>query len=348
MKPCLIEGFFGQAWTNRQRIQAFGFLKQSGFNAYIYAPKSDVWLRERWKESHPAEEWRALRACSAAAREAGIGFGIGLSPYELHLNLDQGSKRILVDKCRRLLELEPTILALLFDDMRGDLPDLAERQIEIVHAVESIVDDDVQLMTCPSYYSDDPILDRVFGSRPNQYLERLGAGLSQSVQVFWTGPRVISKSYPSDHLESIAKKLQRKPYIWDNYPVNDGPKMCKRLHLSPFNSFGEGFQDRVSGIAVNPMNQAWLSRLPISSLATALEGGCDSMEQAVSRLEMGALGELLVRDAALFLVGLEAIDSRKRAKLIAEYGQWQHPAAIEVVSWLNNETIVGPECLTNV
>ena len=57
--------------------------------------------------------------------------------------------------------------------MRGDVPDLAERQAAIVHfAAERGIAG--RILCCPSYYSDDPILDVAFGARPPFYLEQLG------------------------------------------------------------------------------------------------------------------------------------------------------------------------------
>lgn len=69
------------------------------------------------------------------------------------------------------------------DDMKGG-PNLAETQIEIVEYVQCVTDKTI--LFCPTYYSDDPILDKVFGRRPSNYLEKIGT-LPQKVQIFWTG-----------------------------------------------------------------------------------------------------------------------------------------------------------------
>ena len=56
---------------------------------------------------------------------------------------------------------------------------------------------------CPSYYSYDPALDRLFGQRPLEYLEELGQGLSPEIEVYWTGERICSKSYTVEHLREV-------------------------------------------------------------------------------------------------------------------------------------------------
>ena len=88
-----------------------------------------------------------------------------------------------------------------------------------------------QLVFCPTYYTPDPVLETLYGKMPEGYLGELGAGLDKKVSVFWTGEKVCSGAYTPEHLKDTAGKLGRKPFLWDNYPVNDGPRMCKFLHL---------------------------------------------------------------------------------------------------------------------
>jgi hypothetical protein len=100
--------------------------------------------------------------------------------------------------------------------MRGDTPDLAERQAAIVqsaaeHGAAS------RLLCCPSYYSDDPVLDRAFGERPHNYLESLGAALS-AIEIMWTGEEVCSREISPGHLARVAEQIGRKPFLWDKLP----------------------------------------------------------------------------------------------------------------------------------
>src|SRR5690606_14309512 len=95
----------------------------------------------------------------------------------------------------------------------------------------------------------------------------LGASLDKAIDVFWTGPQVISHSYPRDHLLEVADKLQRKPFLWDNYPVNDARRLTPFLHLQAFTGRSKALRDLCSGHLANPMNQAWLSQLPLATLA---------------------------------------------------------------------------------
>ena len=170
----LIEGFFGRPWSlGRRAPRRSASSRPHGYRFYLYAPKADAFLRRRWQEPHPEAELAELAALRDVCRAEGVRFGIGLSPFELHLHPDRGWQDRLAAKLAELAPLKPDDLAILFDDMRGDVPDLAERQAAIVHfAAERGVAD--RIFCCPSYYSDDPILDVAFGARPPFYLEQLG------------------------------------------------------------------------------------------------------------------------------------------------------------------------------
>src|SRR4051812_37207312 len=127
-----IEGFFGRPYSWAERTALMGFLAPHGFGFYLYAPKADPFLRRRWREPYPAQDLAALGAFAAACGEAGVAFGVGLSPFELHFGFTPDARDALADKLAALDAAGCRWLAILFDDMKGDLPDLAARQAEIV------------------------------------------------------------------------------------------------------------------------------------------------------------------------------------------------------------------------
>ena len=57
--------------------------------------------------------------------------------------------------------------------MPGDSSSLAQRQAEIVQDVQAWSDAN-HIIVCPTYYSFDPVLERFFGNRPDDYWEDLG------------------------------------------------------------------------------------------------------------------------------------------------------------------------------
>ena len=55
LKAGVIEGFFGRPWAWPARLSGADFLRDCGYQFYIYAPKSDSFLRRRWREPLPAQ-----------------------------------------------------------------------------------------------------------------------------------------------------------------------------------------------------------------------------------------------------------------------------------------------------
>jgi hypothetical protein len=338
----VVEGFYGREWNWEARRSYVSFLRDMGLNAYIYCPKGDPHLRKRWREAWPAGTAAELAGLAQQFREHGLSWGVGLSPFALYEDYSPAARRALQQRVAQLRDLGGNILAILFDDMPGDIADLAARQGEIVADVRAWSDAE-HLLVCPTYYSPDPVLEQHFGTRPPAYWRDLGEVLPEDVGIFWTGNEVCSRTIHGDDLRSITSDLRRRPVLWDNYPVNDGARACRFLHLSPLPGRSGDLPGAVSGHFCNPMNQAWLSHYPLSGLATLYGAAPVSLED----LFPADLAGLLGRDAGLFQDGgLDALGAAETETLCREYGRLDHPAAGEVVAWLRGEYAFDPACLT--
>src|SRR5690606_1920906 len=105
-----------------------------------------------------------------------------------------------------------------------------------------------------------------FGRRPERYLEQLGALLDPSIDIFWTGEEVCSRELSPVHLDRVAAQIGRKPFIWDNYPVNDGQRMSQYLHLRAFTGRPASIEHHVRAHGINPALQPVLTRIPALTL----------------------------------------------------------------------------------
>lgn len=343
----LIEGFFGRPWTWDERRDAIRFLSSHGYGFYLYAPKADPWLRRRWQEAYPEGEMAELATFGDACRATGARFGVGLTPFELHLHVGDGWQDRLGRKVAELDAAGIDDLAILFDDMRGDVPDLAQRQAAIVHfAAERSKAS--RVLCCPSYYSDDPILDVAFGARPPFYLEELGRLLDPAIEIMWTGEEVVAQEFSPGHLARVAEQLRRKPFLWDNYPVNDGSRMSKHLHLRAFTGRSASIGPHLSGHGINPASQPLLSRIPALTLAESYaRGEAYQYGLAFEQAAVAVLGEELGRRVQRDLLtlqdrGLDRLGDR-RATLRERYSAFDHPAAREIVAWLDGYWDVDDE-----
>jgi hypothetical protein len=346
----LIEGFFGRPWGWEARAEAVRFLSPYGYRFFLYAPKADPYLRRRWQEPHPEAELEKIAHFGTYCRRLGVRFGIGLSPFELHLQPGSSWQEPLAVKLATLNALPLDDLALLFDDMRGDIPELAERQAAIVHFVAER-SRAKRLIFCPSYYSDDPVLDLAFGQRPPLYLETLGRLLDPSIEIMWTGEEVCSLEYSRSHLAEVADKLRRRPFLWDNYPVNDGPRMSKHLHVRAFTGRPAAIGPHISAHGINLASQPVLSRIPALTLAASYRDGehyryAAAFEEAAATVLGPELARRVRRDLiALQDRGLDRLGER-RAALKDCYAAWDHPGAAEIIAWLDGFYEADEDVLT--
>lgn len=344
----IIEGFYGPQWSWQQRAETIDYLAPRGYGFYIHAPKGDRWLRKSWQESHPAEHAEQLRELSQHCRGNDVRFGVGLSPYEIYLSFDDAARDALARKLAFLDDIGTTYLAILFDDMRGDIPDLAARQIEIVNWMRERSSAE-RLIFCPTYYSDDPILDRIFGQRPDGYLEAIGAGMDPSVDIFWTGEEICAVEISPAHLQRVARQLRRKPFLWDNYPVNDSVRMSRNLHVRAFTGRPASIAEHIVAHGVNPALQPVLSRVPALTLVESYEAGADyQYGAALRRAARTVLGEELgtrLWEDLLTLqdVGVERLTDEQKSWLGGRYGTFDHEGAREVLRWMAGDYQVSPE-----
>ena len=344
----IIEGFFGRPYSWDARAVMVRALAPHGYGFYLYAPKADGYLRRRWREPYPDDQLAALGTFAGVCCDAGVRFGVGLSPYELFLGFDATAKAALSAKLAQLDAIGVVDLGIFFDDMKGDLPDLAQRQIEIIHWIKERTAAD-RVIVCPSYYTDDPVLDRVFGQRPANYLEDLGAGLHPAIQIMWTGEEVCSREFSPGHLARVAGQLRRKPFLWDNYPVNDGPRMSQHLHLRAFTGRPAAIGPDISAHGVNPASQAVLSQIPALTLAESYAMGADYQYLAAFRRAatavLGAdLADALERTLLLLEdTGLQGLDETRKGRLRTRFAAFDHPAAREIVAWLDGAFQIGAD-----
>jgi hypothetical protein len=337
----LIEGYYGKPWSWHAREATIAFLKPHRYDFYIYAPKADAFLRKRWREAHPSEEAAALSELATRCRALQVRFGVGLSPFELYRDFDADARAALTDKLAQFDAWGVEYLAILFDDMRGDLAELAPTQVEIMHWVAARTRA-TKLIVCPSYYSDDPMLDRFFGQRPANYLEDFGRLLDPSIEVFWTGEEVCSREYSPGHLQRVAEQLRRRPFLWDNYPVNDGRRMSPYLHVRAVTGRPASIGPHLSAHSVNPALQPVLSRIPAVSLtesyrlADSYEYG-RAFSNAATAVAGTELARLLQDDILYFQdVGLEHL-GKAAQRLRRRYGSIDHDVAREIIAWLDGE-----------
>ena len=327
-------------WPDEHRLAIVDALGRLGYAFYHYAPKADGCVRKRWRQPWDDRPAEALAVLRRHVQSAGMRFGLGISPIGLQRGLDGADRKALGARIVQMNAIGHDDLLVMFDDEAGSVDGLAAAQADIVHFAAERTNAS-RVLCCPTYYSDDPLLDELFGARPNGYVEAIGNFFDPAVEIYWAGPKVISATIPVDHIAAVAERLGRKPVLWDNYPVNDSPRMIRHLHLRAFTGRPAGLAEVTAGHAINPALQPHLSIIPAATLPMVYRQGDDYDSDAAfveaARARVGdELAEHLHADLPLLHDrGLDALDGDERSGLRARYAAFDHPAAGEVVCWLD-------------
>jgi hyaluronoglucosaminidase len=167
------------------------------------------------------------------------------------------------------------------------------------------------------------------------------------VGVYWTGEEICAREHSAGHLVHVAEALGRRPTLWDNYPVNDGPRMSRFLHLRGFTGRRAAIGPHLAAHAINPALQPQLSLIPAATLAASYREGeryayMRAFREAAQKCAGVELANMLQADLhALQDIGLDHLGD-DRARLRQRYAAAAHPMAAEVVRWLDGaDTVDG-------
>jgi len=271
----VIEGFYGRPWKHSQRLEMVDQLASWQLNTYFYAPKDDLKHRALWRECYDASEIDALTEVVERCQRQNVNFIYGISPgLDIRFG-DAAELMILQQRLQQMMEIGVCHFALLFDDLPGDMssedqkqfPDLASAQSQVANSIFHWLTEhqtETRLIFCPTPYCDR--MDRAdLGGA--DYLDTIGRELIDSIDLFWTGPAIISEQIPVESIDALAKRIGRKPVIWDNLHANDYDQ--RRLFCGPYSRSNE-LRDSVRGILSNPNNEFPINFIPLQTLGRYL------------------------------------------------------------------------------
>jgi protein O-GlcNAcase / histone acetyltransferase len=294
----VIEGFYGAAWSRRERLELFDWLAAWGLNTYFYAPKDDLHHRALWREPYGEAEAVALGELIRACEARGLHFVYGLSPGLDIRYASEGDGARLRARFDELFRLGCRHVALLFDDIpdRLDPADLdrwgslAAAQAHVANEVFAWVRSrhpGALLLFCPTAYCGRMAAGGLGGPG---YLETIGRELRRDAEIFWTGPEIVSREITRAHVGEVGACLRRKPLLWDNLHANDYDG--RRFFCGPYAGRAPGIREAIAGVLTNPNNEFPLDYVPIRTLAQFMTAG-DAWDPRAAYLE--ALDEWAAR-----------------------------------------------------
>ncbi|HET8619693.1 MAG TPA: protein O-GlcNAcase [Acidimicrobiales bacterium] len=268
-----IEGFYGSPWTTAERLDQLAFYGRFKLNTYVYAPKDDPYHRDRWREPYPADLLADLTTLIDAATANHVRFTFAVSPGVSICYGDPADRAALVAKLDALYAEGVRSFSVALDDIdhtrwncAGDSAGYgppstaaaARAQLELVNAVQHDFvaqrPGTLPLQMVPTEYR---------GTGDSEYRQVLRSGLDPAVEVMWTGAYVVPEEITVAHAEAARSTYGRPVFVWDNTPVNDFPRTAGRLILAPYARREPGLSAHVSGVVLNPMNQASASKVQL-------------------------------------------------------------------------------------
>lgn len=254
----VIEGFYGNPWSHKDRLRQFEFYGQYKMNTYVYGPKDDPYHRAHWRDPYPEKEAAQLKELVDVAHKNKVKFVWAIHPAgDIKWGMEDYGN--VVNKLNAMYELGVRTFAVFFDDVWGEGA-RGDKQAELMnYLTDEFVrkhDDVESLIMCPSQYNK--------GWSSGDYLNTLGTKMYPEVRIMWTGNSVVDMIEESD-MQWINDQIKRKAFIWLNYPVND---YCQsRLLMGKTYGNGLNINDMVSGFCSNPMEYAEASKVSLYSIA---------------------------------------------------------------------------------
>ena len=231
-------------------------------NTYIYGPKDDPYHSSpNWRLPYPEKEAKQLQELVKVAKENEVDFVWAIHPGQ-DIKWNQEDRDNLLAKFEKMYDLGVRSFAVFFDDISGEGTNPV-KQAELLNYIDEnfvkVKKDVTPLVMCPTEYN------KSWSDPKGGYLTTLGDKLNPSIQIMWTGDRVIS-DITKDGIQWINERIKRPAYIWWNFPVSDYVR--DHLLLGPVYGNDTQIADQMSGFVTNPMEHAEASKIAIYGVAS--------------------------------------------------------------------------------
>lgn len=287
----VVEGFYGTPWSQEVRLSLIDFYGRFKMNCYVYGPKDDPYHRHDWRKPYPEKEAENIRLLVDACRRNRVDFVWAVHPGA-DIRWNEEDYEALCGKFEHMYDLGVRAFAIFFDDLfEGEGRD-PRRQAALLNRLTAefvkAKGDVAPLVVCPTEYN-----KAWANPTPEGSLAIYGRELDPSVDIFWTGDRVLADLTAST-AEWVDSRIGRPAYFWWNFPVTDYQQSV--LLMGPAYGLDTALTDEdVRGIACNPMEHGEASKLALYGVAdytwnTAAYNPLDNWERGLVELMPGAAG----------------------------------------------------------
>ena len=252
-----VEGFYGTPWSFDHRVRQIDFYGLNKLNTYIYGPKDDPYHSSpNWRKPYPEDEAVQLKKLIDRSEMNHVDFVWAVHPGK-DIKWNDEDRAALLHKFELMYDLGIRSYAVFFDDISGEGTNPTQQAglLNFLHNKFVAVKKDVKpLIMCPTEYN------KGWSNVEGGYLATLGKELDPSIRIMWTGNTVVS-DINKETMEWINNQIQRKAFIWWNFPVSDYVR--NHLLMGPTYGNGQDIADMISGFVSNPMEHAEASKIAI-------------------------------------------------------------------------------------
>lgn len=270
----MTEGFYGQPWTQTERLSQLGFMGRTKQNRYLYAAGDDPFRQARWRDPYPADRRADFRALAERAAAEHVTLGWAVAPGQSMCLSSERDVKALTKKIDAMWALGVRAFQVQFQDVSysewhcsadadafGDGPRAAARaQARVVSAVAQHLaerhPDSQPLSMMPTEFYQDGATD---------YRTELAKELDDRVQVAWTGVGVVPRTITGGELAGARATFRHPLVTMDNYPVNDYAQ--DRIFLGPYTGRDPAVATGSAALLANAMEQPSASRIPLFTAA---------------------------------------------------------------------------------
>ncbi len=289
-----IEGFYGKTWSDEKRHSVMSLMAKYGMNTFYYAPKDDIYHREKWRELYPENELESLQKLYAFATENELDFAWCIGPGLTYKYTSEEDFNLLIQKIKSIYNIGVKNFGLLLDDIPWEFQydDDKERFDGIVDAHIYLInktykalkelDNKINLTVCPTQYS---------GDEKGYYISKFGQGIPTDVKMFWTGAEICSRVLTVRESDELFRSTNHKPLFWDNFPVNDC-EMYQEMHLGAIIGRDRELYKACEGLISNVMEYAECSKIPLMTIADYLWNPvCYNPDESLKNAHKELLGD---------------------------------------------------------
>jgi len=310
----IIEGFYGAPWGTDNRIDCIKFLSENKMNTFMYAPKDDLYHRDKWRELYPTSEFENLKKLKELSDKELIDFYYCISPGN-NFSFSENDFELLYAKLDQVLAIGVSKYCLLLDDIDYTLNGENSKRYKspgIAHAFIcnklnmflKTKTSDATLIMCPTEY---------FQNWNTQYRNELKKYLDSDIKVFWTGYNTIAEVISNEESEKVREYFGHELVLWDNYPVNDVTK--DRIFLGPLVNRGSRLAESHFGMVSNPMIQWNLSKISVITMAHYMW----NCEKYIPEVSYEYALKQMTKDQPELLDSLRFIADNNRSSILCQY-----------------------------